>query len=109
MMNNKLNVAAALSCAIAIALSAGGSRLFAQTSSNRHVDATVTEPHGRFVTGLKPENFEVSENGVRREIKRVEELRGTYRIEFESSAPSASIEVALRPPVGSPPLQLKWK
>jgi hypothetical protein len=101
--------AVALSCALAPALHVGASRLSAQTPPYRHVDATVTEPKGRFVTGLKPEHFEVLEDGVRREIKRVEEIRTAYRIEFESAVPSARVEVVVKPPAGLPPLQVKWK
>ena len=42
----------------------------AQAPSTRRIEVTVTEPSGRFVTGLEREDFEVIENGVRRVITR---------------------------------------
>jgi hypothetical protein len=162
----------------------------AQATSKRHVDVTVTDPRGRFVTGLEEKNFEVVENGVRRAItdfsdvdssialaivgdgplpdvgplgpqdqliqaasvsdavrrlrdsknprkvivsltttnrqavpagieilqttradlfKAVIELHNQYRLEFESSAPSAPIAIMLSPPAGLPHLELNWK
>jgi hypothetical protein len=41
--------------------------------------------------------------------KWVIELSYQYRIEFESSAPSASVDVVLKPVTGVGPLQLHWK
>jgi hypothetical protein len=166
------------------------SRAAAQATSKRHVDVTVTDPRGRFVTGLEEKNFEVVENGVRRVItdfsdvdapislaivgdgplpdvgplgpqdqliqaasvadavrrlrdsknprkvvvnlaamdrqaippgiellqtnradlfKAMVELHNQYRLEFESSAPSAPFAIVLTPPVGLPHLELSWK
>jgi hypothetical protein len=171
-------------------LTIAASRGAAQATSKRHVDVTVIDPRGRFVTGLEEKNFEVVENGVRRAItdfsdvdsplaiaivgdgplpdigplgpqdqliqaasvadavrrlrdsknlrkvivnltttdrqaipagivivqtnradlfKTVVELHNQYRLEFESSAPSAPFAIVLTPPVGLPHLELSWK
>ena len=57
-----------LSCTFPAALTVGASRLSAQGPFTRLVHVTVTEPSGRFVTGLRQEHFQVVENGVRRAI-----------------------------------------
>ena len=179
-----------VSCAFSMLLTVGSSRASAQVSSKRYVDVTVTDPHGRLVTGLEQERFEIIENGVQRAVtafsdtaspislaivseeplptvdtldpqdeviqassvskalrqlaasknfrkvivittatehqaipsgiqtlqvdradllKAVIALRNQYRIEFNSSVPSASVEVLLRQPVGLPRLELNWK
>ncbi len=176
--------------ATVVVLTIAASRAAAQEPSKRHVDVTVTDPRGRFVTGLEGKNFEVVENGVHRAItefsdvdsplalaivgdgplpdvgplgpqdqliqassvsdavrrlrdsknprkvivslttadrqavpagieilqttradlfKTVIELHNQYRLEFESSAPTAPIAVVLDPPVGLPHLELSWK
>jgi hypothetical protein len=58
-----------------VVLTVGASRASAQGSSKRSACFTVTDPQGRFVTGLERQHFEVSENGVRREIT---EFAGAY-------------------------------
>lgn len=40
----------------------------AQTQSNRQVHVTITDPLGRFVTGIDQERFEIVENGIHRPI-----------------------------------------
>jgi hypothetical protein len=64
-----------LACALPVAMTVGASRAAAQVSSPRSVCFTVTDPEGRIVTGLEREHFEVSENGLQREIT---EFLGTY-------------------------------
>src|SRR2546429_7701831 len=44
------------------------SQVPAQTPSTRSVHVSVTDPRGRFVTGLERQQFEVVENGIRRAI-----------------------------------------
>jgi len=61
-------LAVIVSATLPIVLTVGASRVSAQVSSKRHVDVTVTDPSGRFVTGLQQEHFELVENGVRRAI-----------------------------------------
>ena len=180
-----------LCCVLPIMLTVGAPLASAQVSSKRSVDVSVTDPLGRFVTGIEQANFEVVENGARRAItafslpgspisiaiisnealpalpglgpedeviqaptvaealrrlaasknsrkvimflttpadiqaipagiqavqtnremlpKWAVELRNQYRIEFESSTPSASVEVVLKPLTGIGPLKLHWK
>jgi len=177
-------------CSLALLLTVGVTRGLAQASSKRRVDVTVTDPRGRFVTGLEQQSFEVVENGVRRAltdfsdvasplsiaivtdgalpdvgplgpddeliqtpslsnalrqlaasknqrkvivnlttadsssvpvgiqilqtdranlVRAVVELHNQYRLEFETSSPSARFEVVLKPPAGLPHLELSWK
>ena len=42
-------------------------------------------------------------------VKALIKVRHQYRIQFESSTPSARAEVVLQPPTGLPPLELNWK
>ena len=51
-----------------VVLSVGASPASAQVASKRSVCLTVTDPEGRFVTGLERGHFEVTEDGVQREI-----------------------------------------
>jgi hypothetical protein len=44
------------------------SHLPAQTQSNRLVHVAITDPSGRFVTGLEQDRFEIVENGIQRRI-----------------------------------------
>lgn len=190
-MNQRLSVCAAMAgCGLTLMLTVGATRGSAQASSKRRVDVTVTDPRGRFVTGLEQQSFEVVENGVRRTltdfsdvasplsiaivtdgplpdvgplgpgdeliqtpslssalrqlaasknqrkvivnlttanspsvpsgiqvlqtdranlIRAVVELHNQYRLEFETSSPSARFEVVLKPPAGLPHLELTWK
>lgn len=40
----------------------------AQTQSNRLVHVAITDPSGRFVTGMEQQRFEIVENGIQRPI-----------------------------------------
>ena len=68
---------------------------FTQGATKRLVRVTVTEPFGRFVTGVERTNFGIVENGIRRPITDFTELRNEYLIEFEAASPSANVEVVL--------------
>ena len=57
-----------VSCTLPIAFDLCVSPLFAQAQSDRLVHVTVTDPRGRFVTGLEQEHFAIIENGVNRRI-----------------------------------------
>jgi hypothetical protein len=97
----------------------------AQVTSTRHIEVTVTEPSGRFVTGLQREDFEITENGVRRAITRFTaassmvdrdgaakppaEIRNQYQVEFESDTPSSKVEVVVRERPGLPRLKVNWR
>jgi hypothetical protein len=104
--------------AIAVAVAAAA----AQAPSTRHIEVAVTEPSGRFVTGLEREDFEIFENGVRRAITRFVAARSTagrdgaeagtrnqYVLEFESGTPAAKVEVPVRERPGLPRLKVNWK
>jgi|SRR5215469_709290 len=90
--------------------------LTAQNAPKRSVDVTVTDQFGRSVSGLEQRSFVVRENGVQREITAFVQLRDEsprtvvhYKLEFDSSTPSAAIEVVFSPPRGVPPLNVAWK
>ena len=95
---------------------AGVSSLIAQVVSKRSVDVTVTDPYGRTVAGLEKDHFAVTEGGVRRMITAFSQLRDEdpkvvvhYRLEFDSSASGASVEVVFTAPPGLPHLTVTWK
>jgi hypothetical protein len=90
--------------------------LAAQALSIRSVDVTVTEPHGRTVSGLQKEDFAITEAGAARAITGFTEFRDErptalahYRLEFESSDPGAKVEVVVKPRAGLPHLTIAWK
>jgi hypothetical protein len=71
MRNPAHHPAVALICAFAAVLTAGALCLDAQQSSPNQsgfVAVTVTDPGGRFVNGLKEENFAILENGFPRPV-----------------------------------------
>lgn len=63
----------------------------AQVSTMRVVPVTVTDPSHRFVTGLEQENFEVVENGVRRNITDFLGVDSPIAIAIVGAEPSPSV------------------
>ena len=61
--------------------------LVAQT---RSVNISVTDPKGRFVTGLDPENFEVLENGLRLPLSNFAPAASPIAIAIVGEGPSDS-------------------
>ncbi len=56
-----------------------------------------------------PVDIEVMRVDSRILDKAVIEVRNQYVVRFESQAPSAGVEVAIRQPRGLPPLKLHWQ
>ena len=81
-----------VSCALGYLLTLGTPILSAQSPNTRALHVTVTDPLNRFVTGLAKEHFEVTENGVRRNLA-------------EFSDPDASISLAVVSEVALPNLR----
>jgi hypothetical protein len=96
-------------CLLPIVLATCASTVLAQAPSKRLVHVTVTDPLGRFVTGVERAHFGIVENSVRRPITAFTELRNEYAIEFESANPSADVEVVLQQPRGLPRLRANLK
>jgi len=99
--------------AIAVLLALLSLPLAAQAPAKGAVQITVTDPLGRTVSGLKQDQFSVTENGMPRNITVFTEVRdqsgASYRVEFESPTPGARVEVTLQPPRGVPALTVTWK
>jgi len=55
-------------CMVIVVIASSVRYLPAQTRSNRLVHVTITDPLGRFVTGIEQERFDIVENGIRRPI-----------------------------------------
>jgi hypothetical protein len=55
-------------CMVIAVIASSVPYLPAQTQSNRLVHVTITDPLGRFVTGIEQERFEIVENGIQRPI-----------------------------------------
>ena len=94
---------------LAFLLAVCASTVLAQAPTKRVVHVTVTEPLGRFVTGLEQANFGIVENGVRCPITGFTELRNEYVIEFDDADPAANVEIVLKQPLGAPPLRANLK
>jgi len=94
---------------LAFLLAVCASTVLAQAPTKRVVHVTVTEPLGRFVTGLERANFGIVENGVRCPITGFTELRNEYVIEFDDADPAANVEIVLKQPLGAPPLRANLK
>jgi VWFA-related protein len=54
-----------------------------------NVDVSVTDAHGKRVTGLGQEDFEVFENGVRQQITNFSEYRAEAGVDVAASAPAS--------------------
>jgi hypothetical protein len=67
----------------------------AQDLSKRHVDVTVTDPLGRYVTGLDRAGFDVIENGVRRAITDFSDPASPVSIAVVSEEPLSGLGVEL--------------
>lgn len=63
------------------------SPLSAQVPSKRLAHVTVTDPLGRFVTGLERERFEILENGVRRPITGFSDVDSPISLAIISETP----------------------
>ena len=94
---------------LAFILAVCASTVLAQAPTKRLVHVTVTEPLGRFVTGIDRANFGIVENGVRCPITGFTELSNEYVIEFEDADPAANVEIVLKQPRGLPPLRANLK
>jgi hypothetical protein len=55
-------------CTVIAVIASSIPHLAAQTQSNRLVHVTITDPLGRFVTGIEQDRFEIVENGIQRQI-----------------------------------------
>jgi Ca-activated chloride channel homolog len=60
------------------------------------VDVTVTDPFGRFVTGLNQGNFEVIENGVGRTITSFRDAGSPIAVAVISEEPLPAVGTALK-------------
>ena len=74
---------------VLLTLTLGAPLLQAQASSKRIVRVTVTDPVGRFVTGLEEANFEVLYNGASRPISVFSGVDSSIAIAIVSQAPLA--------------------
>ncbi len=78
-----------------------------EATTKRSVRVRVTDPMGRFVTGLERTDFGIVEKGAPRPITGVTQLDNEYFLEFEAANPSSDVEVVLRQPRDLPPLRAK--
>ena len=74
---------------LTVVLTTGVSSLFAQASSKRLVHVTVTDPLGRFVTGLEQGGFEIVEDGIRRPITEFSDAGSPISLAIVSDSPVA--------------------
>jgi hypothetical protein len=79
-------------------------QLAASKNSRRVIVITTTTEHQAIPSGIQ--TLQVDRAGL---LKAVIALRNEYRIGFDSSTPSASVEIVLKQPLGLPHLELNWK
>lgn len=80
-------------------------RQLAASKNSRKVIVTTTNTE----LPATPSAIQIFKTNPANLLKAVIEVRNQYRIEFESSTPSATVEVALNQPLGLPRLKLNWK
>jgi hypothetical protein len=68
-----------------------------QSSLNRLIHLTVTDPLNRFVTGLDRDNFEITESGVRRSITSFSTAADSIAIAVVSEAPLTDLDLLQEP------------
>ena len=87
----RLAVRVALLCGLlGLLLSTAGDRVAAQESSHIHVivnlvqlNVAVTDKNGNYITGLRPENFTITEDGIPEKLSTFAEGNGPTRALFE--------------------------
>jgi VWFA-related protein len=63
------------------------------------VDVTVTDKSGKIVTDLKPEDFEIYENGEKQTITNLSFISATPRVKPSTTTPKDKTGVLLPPPI----------
>jgi VWFA-related protein len=78
------------------------------TTTLIQIDATVTDKNGKIITDLKPEDFEIYENGERQEITNFSFVAGSEAVPTPIAPKKAEKNsVALPPPVSLRPEQVR--
>lgn len=82
-----------VACALPVIFQVCQAPAFAQAESKRLLHVAVTDPLGRYVTGLLPEHFEVVENGVRRPLTGFADADSTMSLAIVSDTPVATVNL----------------